>query len=112
MLKKLLVALALASLVLVQTSANAVTFSQNFSTMPFTNGWSVFGDTNLFQWSSANQNLAVTWASTKSNSYFYLPLGTTLTRNDDFIIEFDLNLSDIASGVEPGKTGPLQLGFG
>jgi hypothetical protein len=112
MLKKLLFALALAGLVPVQTSANAATFSQNFSTNPTNDGWKIFGDTNLFHWNPANQNLEVVWDSTKSNSYFHLPLGTTLTRNDDFSIEFDLNLADIASGVEPGKTGPLQLGFG
>ncbi len=112
MLKKIPFALALAGLVLVQTSANAVTFSQNFSANPTNTGWKIFGDTNLFQWNSIDQNLAVTWDSTKSNSFFYLPLGTTLTRNDDFIMEFDLNLHDIASGVEPGKTAPLQLGFG
>jgi hypothetical protein len=112
MLKKILFALALAGLVLVQISVNAVTFSENFSTTPFDDGWKIFGNTNLFQWNSANQNLEVTWDSTKSNSFFHLPLGTTLTRNDDFSIAFDLNLHDIASNVEPGKTGPLQLGFG
>jgi len=112
MLKKLLFALALAGSVLVPTPVHAVTFSQNFSTNPTADGWEIFGDTNLFQWNSTNQNLEVTWDSTKSNSFFHLPLGMTLTRNDDFSIEFDLNLSDIASGVEPGKTGPLQLGFG
>lgn len=112
MLKKIQFALALAGLVLAQTSANAVTFLQNFSTNPTNDGWKIFGETNLFQWNSANQNLEVTWDSTKSNSFFHFPLGTTLTRNDDFIIAFDLNLHDIASGVEPGKTGPLQLGFG
>ncbi|HSY74575.1 MAG TPA: hypothetical protein VK810_03820, partial [Dongiaceae bacterium] len=54
----------------------------------------------------------VTWDSAQPNSFFYHPLGTTLTRNDDFSIAFDLRLNDIASGVEPGKTGPMQLGFG
>ena len=112
MLKKILLALALAGFVVVHLSVNAVTFTENFSTTPLANGWKIFGQTNLFQWDSTNQNLAVTWDSTKTNSYFYLPLGTVLTRNDDFGIAFDLRLQDIASGVEPGKTGPLQLGFG
>ena len=112
MLKKFLFALASAGLVHLQTPANAATFSESFSATPFANGWRIFGDTNLFQWDSANQNLAVTWDSTKANSYFHLPLGTVLTRNDDFSVAFDLRLHDIASGVEPGKTGPLQLGFG
>ncbi len=73
MLKKIPFALALAGLVLVQTSANAVTFSQNFSANPTNTGWKIFGDTNLFQWNSIDQNLAVTWDSTKSNSFFLSP---------------------------------------
>ncbi len=112
MLKKILFTLALAGSALIPTSADAITFSETFSGAPSGNGWQVFGQTNLFAWSSLNQNLAVTWDSTKSNSFFHLPLGKTLTRNDDFSIEFDLNLHDVATGVEPGKTGPLQLGFG
>jgi hypothetical protein len=105
--------LALAGLfVLLATRSGATTITENFSADPRSNGWQIFGDTNLFQWDSTNQNLAVTWDSTQPNSYFYHPLGTYLTRNDDFSIEFDLRLNDIASGVESGKTGPLQLGFG
>lgn len=92
--------------------AQATTITENFATDPLQDGWQVFGDTNLFQWDSTNRQLAVTWDSTHTNSYFYHPLGTILTRYDDFSIAFDLRLSDIASGVEPGKTGPLQLGFG
>lgn len=104
--------LAIASLfVLSVASVSAVTITENFSSHPSLNGWRVFGDTNLFQWNSTNQNLEVTWDSTHTNSYFHHPLGTTITRHDDFSLEFDLNLSDIASGVEPGKTGPLQIGF-
>ena len=72
----------------------------------------MFGDTNLFDWNSTNQNLRVTWDSSQPNSYFYHPLGAQFTRYDDFSVEFDLRLNDIASGVEPGKTGPLEIGFG
>jgi hypothetical protein len=75
-------------------------------------GWQVFGDTNLFRWNSTNGNLEVTWDSRRPNSYFYHPLGALFTRNDDLSLEFDLELADIASGVEEGKTGPLQIGFG
>jgi hypothetical protein len=92
-------------------SVHATIITENFASNPSLDGWQVFGDTNLFQWDSTHQNLAVTWDSTQTNSYFYHPLGTTVTRNDDFSVQFDLNLSDIASGVEPGKTGPLQIGF-
>ncbi len=100
-------------LFLVATSASrATTITQDFASDPLTNGWSVFGDTNLFVWDSTNQNLRVTWDSTHSNSYFHHPLGVVVTRHDDFQIEFNLKLEDCISGHEPGKTGPLQLGFG
>ena len=88
------------------------TFSQNFAQDPLTNGWKTFGDTNLFHWDSTNQNLRVTWDSSHTNSFFYHSLGTIVTRHDDFQIEFDLKLDDIASGNEPGKTGPLQIAIG
>lgn len=105
--------LAFAGLFLLSTLvAPAVTLTQNFTSDPAADGWQVFGDTNLFQWNSASNNLAVTWDSRRTNSYFYHPLGTILTRDDDFSIAFDLNLSDIASGIEPFKTGPLQIALG
>ena len=41
----------------------------------------------------------MTWDSTQTNSYFYHPLGLTLTTNDSFCVQFDLNLTDAtASG--------------
>jgi hypothetical protein len=111
MLKSVLLALIPAAL-LVGSSAVAKTISQNFATEPLQNGWQEFGNTNLFHWNSANQNLEITWDSRESNSFFYVPLGTSLTRNDDFSIEFDLLINDIVSGIEPGKTGGLEVGFG
>jgi hypothetical protein len=111
MLNVRLSALALAGLSLV-SAARAVTIVEDFSTNPLQDGWQVFGDTNLFQWDATNHWLAVTWDSTQPNSYFYLPLEGRLTRYDDFTMEFDLRLQDIASNVEPGKTGPLQVGIG
>lgn len=100
------------ALALFVASAPATTITENFSGNPLQNGWRTFGDTNLFHWNATNQNLEVTWDSTQPNSYFYQPLGTTITRYDDFSIAFDLKLHDIASGVEPDKTGPLEIGFG
>jgi hypothetical protein len=111
MLKSFLLALISAGL-LVAPALFAKTVSQNFATDPLQNGWQEFGNTNLFHWNSANQNLEVTWDSRETNSFFYVPLGTSLTRNDDFSIDFDLLLNDIVSGIEPGKTGPLEIGFG
>jgi hypothetical protein len=90
----------------------AATITEDFSSDPLQNGWNIFGETNLFQWDSTNHNLAVTWDSSQTNSYFYHPLGTILARDDDFTIEFDLRLNDILSGNEPGKTGPLEIGIG
>ena len=112
MKKSLFVSVAWAGLFVVLSAARAVTLTEDFSANPLPAGWQVFGDTNSFAWNSTNQNLEVTWDSTHPNSYFYHPLGLSLTRYDDFSLEFDLRLSDIASGVEPGKTGPLQIGLG
>ena len=68
-------------------------FTENFSADPLQNGWQIFGDTNLFQWDSTNQNLDVTWDSSQTNSYFYNPLGTILAKSDDFSLSFDLQLN-------------------
>ena len=111
MLKPVLFALVLVA-IFVAPASNAKIISQNFTTNPLQNGWQEFGNTNLFHWNSTNQSLEVTWDSRKSNSFFYVPLGTSLTRNDDFTIEFDLLINDIISGIEPGKTGGLEVGFG
>jgi len=93
MMKSIRAWLALAGLVAV-SSGNAITFTEDFSANPLRNGWRIFGDTNLFQWDSANQNLDVTWDSSQCNSYFYHPLGTILAIDDDFSLAFDLQLND------------------
>jgi hypothetical protein len=80
-------------------TAHAMTLAEYFVNNPFQDGWQVFGDANLFQWDSTSLNLDVTWDSSQSNSYFYHPLGTILTSNDDFSLAFDLQLSQAqASG--------------
>ena len=111
MLKVCLSVLALAGLSVVSAS-HAITIAEDFSANPLSKGWQVLGATNLFRWNPTNSNLEVAWDSRRSNSYFYYPLGAHFTRYDDFSLEFDLRLSDIASGIEPGKTGPLQIGLG
>jgi hypothetical protein len=90
----------------------AATFTGDFSADPLQNGWRIFGDTNLFAWDSTNQNLAVTWDSSQTNSFFYHPFGTILARSDDFGISFDLQLTDIAIGVNPAKTNTFELAVG
>jgi hypothetical protein len=88
------VCLFLLSGCLAVSSANAATIAENFSTNPLQDGWRIFGNTNLFVWDSTNDVLDVTWDSSQPNSYFYHPLGTILTRNDDFSLAFDLQLTD------------------
>lgn len=92
---------------------SATTFTEDFSTDPAANGWQIFGNTNLFHWDSANQNLRVTWDSSLTNSYFHRPLGTILTRDDDFGLTFDLTFADYASGTTPGKpyAAPVAVGL-
>src|SRR5215831_6477056 len=84
----------------------AATIQENFSTNPLQQGWQIYGDTNLFQWNSLNQNLGVTWDSSQPNSYFYRPLGTVLAIDDDFSIAFDLQLTDAQA------TGFFELAVG
>lgn len=103
-MKKLLVILTL----LAAASSRAVDFSDNFTVNPLNNGWSVFGDTNLFQWDSTNHDMAVTWDSSQPNSYFYHPLGANLTTNSSFSFSFDLTLSD--AQIEAG-TFELAVGL-
>ncbi len=92
---------------------NAVTISETFSSNATNGSWRVFGNTNLFQWNPTNQNLEVTWDSSKVNSYFYCPLGTIVARDDDFSVSFDIRLQNAASGTTPGKPYdmPLAIGF-
>jgi len=94
------------------SDCGAATITEDFSTDPLQDGWQIFGDTNLFQWDSTNQNLDVTWDSSQTNSYFYHPLGTILAKSDDFGMSFDLQLSDIAIGINPSKTDTFELAVG
>lgn len=103
---KKIISLALASLFVL--SVNAATITENFSSDPLQHGWQIFGDTNLFHWNDTNQNLEVTWDSSQPNSYFYHPLGTILTRDDAFIVSFDLQLND-ATASNYGS--PLAIGL-
>jgi hypothetical protein len=94
-------------------SASGATLTEDFSSNPFSHGWKVAGDTNLFQWNSADQNLSVTWDSAQGNSYFYHPLGTVLARDSDFALSFDLRLDQIGAGPDTNKATsfPISVGF-
>src|SRR5215471_7678308 len=110
-MKKMFVLPALAGL-FVSFAASAVTLTNDFSS-PGPDGWQVYGDTNLFFRDALIQHLEVTWDSSQPNSYYYHPLGVTLTKDYDFTIDFDLQLNDITSGNEEGKTSamPIAVGF-
>ena len=87
-------------------------FEEPFAVDPTVRGWRSFGDGTLFQWNSTNQNLEVTWDSSRTNSFFYQPLGTILTKADDFSVSFDLRLRDIRAGSTPGKTNEFEIAIG
>lgn len=93
-------------------AAEEIFFTENFAAAPDQRGWQVFGATNLFNWNAADQNLEVTWDSSRANSLFHRPLGTVLTRTNDFILEFDLRLADVAIGTTTGKPYTFQLAVG
>lgn len=90
----------------------AAVIEEDFATDPLARSWRTFGDSSLFQWSAANQNIAVTWDSSRTNSYLYLPLGTIVTKSDDFSLSFDIRLSDVRLGNTPGKTNEFQISLG
>src|SRR5271157_5082570 len=110
MLKIRLMALALAGASLITVRGG--TILENFATNPLQDGWTVFGDTNLFQWDATNHDLRVTWDSSQPNSYFYHPLGTTVTRADDFSLSFDLDLTDIGLGIHSYLSNSFTIALG
>ena len=101
------VSLAIAGLSVLSV-VRANTLIEKFTTDPALDGWQVFGNTNLFRWDSTNQVLDVTWDSSQTNSYFYHPLGVTLTTNDSFCVQFDLQLSDATAS---GYGNELAIGL-
>jgi len=94
---------ALAGLWLLTCSTNAAIITENFATNPLSRGWRSFGETNLFSWAAGAQVLNVTWDSARSNSFYYFPLATIVNRDDDLSMAFDLQLADVAGGVNSNK---------
>ena len=90
----------------------AAVISEDFSADPLARGWKVSGDTNLFHWNAANQNLEVTWDSSRTNSFFHFPLGTIVSSNDNFSIVFDLRMHDIALGTTSNRSDTFQIALG
>ena len=97
---------------LLAVAGRAATITEDFAANPFTRGWRAFGETSLFQWDAGHQQLAVTWDSRRTNSYFLHPLGTVLGRDDDFSLAFDLRLDDLTLGIDPAKPDTFQIAIG
>ncbi len=92
--------------------AAAAVITEDFAIDPAHRGWRTFGDASLFSWNAMNQDLAVTWDSSHTNSFFYRSLGTVLTTGDDFSLSFDLRLSDLRVGSTPGKSNEFEIAVG
>jgi hypothetical protein len=107
-------ALALACLVIVTAASfsEAAVFEEDFARDPAQRGWRGVGDASLFEWDATNQNIAVTWDSSHTNSFFLRSLDTVLARSDDFSFSFDLRLSDIRAGSTPGKSNEFEIAIG
>lgn len=84
-------------------------FSDDFATAP--TRWREHNPGSV-RWDETNANLAVTWDSRGTNSFFYFPLGTTLTRADSFSFEFTLRIDDLMLGIDPAKRYTFQLAAG
>jgi hypothetical protein len=92
--------------------SRAAAIAETFGTEPAPREWRAFGNTSLFNWNSTNQNLEITWDSSRTNSLFYRPLRTVLTKTDDFGLGFDLRLRDIAIGVNTNKPYTFEIAIG
>ena len=90
----------------------AAVLTDDFSNDPTRRGWKGFGDTSLFRWNNTNQNLEVTWDSSRTNSFLALSLGTVLAKTDDFSFHVDLVLRDIRAGSTPGKSNEFEIAIG
>jgi hypothetical protein len=91
-------------------STMGATFTDSFSEPPL--AWKTHNP-GAVQWDESAGNLSITWDSRETNSFFYFPLGTTLTRQDSFKFEFTIRLDNVQVGINPLKqsTFPLCLGF-
>lgn len=85
------------------------TLMEAFDRDPAMAGWQSRGDASLFAWDPMGKRLAVTWDSARTNSFFHRPLGTILTRRDDFRLSFALVLKELETGSGGGS---FQLAIG
>jgi hypothetical protein len=109
---RLALAVVCALLATIGQASAGMFFSDDFSSDPVSRQWKTFGSSSLFHWNDSSQNLEVTWDSSETNSFFFRPLGTILTKNDDFSFAFDVRLSDIRYGTSAGKTDTFEIAIG
>jgi hypothetical protein len=89
----------------------AASFTEDFATDPV-GRWRGIGDSNLWSWNAEDQNLFVQWDSARTNSFFLRPLGTVLSKQDDFSVSFDLRLDDVAIGTSSNKPYTFEIAVG
>lgn len=92
--------------------ASAVERIDSFATDPIAQGWRISGDSSLFHWNAAEGAIDVTWDSSRSNSFCFRPLGTVLTRADNFRLTFALRLTELRLGSTPGKPAEFPIAVG
>ena len=103
-----------ASIVAPVSNASWASLEEDFSNDPLrANHWEIFGDTRLFEWDHVEERLAVNWDSRLSNSYFYIPFGSKVSRHENFSLKFEIQLNQLELGIDPAKpfTFPLAVGL-
>ena len=95
----------------VSTPAWAMERVEEFDQDPTQHGWEAVGVAELFQWESGAGTLRVHWDSSRSNSFFVLPLGTTLSTADPFAFEFEITLDSVGPRVSE-RPSILQVAAG
>lgn len=108
----LFIALLIFILLPVARAQTAAGWSESFDTDPPAAGWEATGDTSLFVWRPSVGELAVTWDSSRPNSYFRRALPVPVSATNDFQFGFTLWLDSAAGGVHPGRPGPFQIAMG
>jgi hypothetical protein len=92
-------------------ATHAAIITEDFSAAPASRGWETHNDSSLFVWNSTNQNLEVTWDSSKTNSYLRLPI-TPVSSEQDFSVALDLHMHDMEIGTTEGRPSTFQIAFG
>ena len=85
---------------------------ENFSSNPLQRGWQIVGNNSFVQWNENAHYMEVNWNSAQTNSFFFYPLKTILTKKDNFAFEFDLQVYEAIAGTSPNKPFTFELAIG